>query len=129
MRESLASVVVAAALAGASGNACAMSSAESIPTGCRVVGGEKLPAESGGSDALCKAIADAVAKQAPGTGYSVEITVLPLSRLSAAITTADGRKLEQLNFARMDKPLSSGAFKRFAASVAAELARAGGKKS
>ena len=53
MRESLASIVVAAALAGVSSNASAMSSAENIPTGCRVIGGEKLPAESGGSDALC----------------------------------------------------------------------------
>lgn len=129
MRDKLASIAVAAALVGVSGSACAMSNTDQRNSACRVVGGEKLPAESGGSDALCRAIADAAAEQAPGIGYSVEITVLPRSRLSAAITTSDGRKLEQLNFARMDKPLTSGAFKRFATSIAAELAKAGEKKS
>ena len=88
MRDKLASIAVAAALVGVSGSACAMSSADKHPSACRVVGGEKLPAESGGSDALCRAIADAAAEQAPGIGYSVEITVLPRSRLSAAITTS-----------------------------------------
>ena len=129
MRDGLFSIVIAAGLGCASGSACAMSSAESDPATCRVVGGEKLPAESGGADALCKAIADAAAEQAPGMSYSVEVTVLPRSRLSASITTGDGRKLDELGFARMDKPLSSGAFKRFATSIAAELAKAGSKKS
>lgn len=128
MRERLASIAVAAALVGVSGSACAMSAGEH-PADCKVIGAEKLPVESGGSDALCKAIAEAAAEHAPGVGYSVEVTVLPLSRLSASITTSDGRKLDQLNFVRMDKPLSSGAFKRFAVSIAAELAKAGGKKS
>lgn len=129
MREKLLSIVLAVAFAGVSGNACAMSSTESHPSACRVIGGEKLPAESGGADALCKAIADAAAEQAPGVNFSVEVTVLPMSRLSASVTTGDGRKLDELKFARMDKPLSSGAFKRFATSIAAELARAGSKKS
>jgi hypothetical protein len=104
-------------------------STESHPSACRVIGGEKLPAESGGSDALCNAIAAAAAEQAPGLGYSVEVTVHPLSRLSASVTTEDGRKLEGLNFTRMDRPLSQSAFKHFASSIAAELAKAGGKKS
>lgn len=129
MRGGLLSIAVASALGCASGSACAVSGAESDPASCRVVGGEKLPAESGGADGLCEAIAEAVAKQAPGMSYSVEITVLPLSRLSASITTGDGRKLDELRFARMDKPLSSGALKRFASSIAMELAKAESKKS
>jgi ABC-type glycerol-3-phosphate transport system substrate-binding protein len=123
----LATVAGAAALA--SGSACAMSATETSATGCHVVGGELLPAASGGADALCKAIASASAKQAPGVGYSVEVRVFPNSRLSALVTLADGRKLPEQNFVRMDKPLSSGAFARFAESIALELAKAGQRKN
>ena len=127
MRGKLAAFASAALLAG--GSACAMSSSELNPVGCRVVGGEQLPAESGGADALCKAIASAAAEKAPGQNYSVEVRVLPQSRLTAAITTGDGRKLAEQNFARMDAPLSSEAFKRFADAIALELAKVGSGKS
>lgn len=129
MRASLFSIAIAAVLAGVSGNACAMTNGESRSGACRVVGGEKLPAESGGSNALCKAIVDAVEEQAPGMRYQVEVTVHPRSRLTASITTGDGHKLPEQSFVRMDKPLSSGAFKRFAAAIAGELAKAGVNKS
>jgi hypothetical protein len=129
MRKRLFPIAIAVALAGVSGSACAMSNGESRAESCRVVGGEKLPVESGGSNALCKAIVDAVEEQAPGMRYQVEVTVLPRSRLTASIITGDGRRLPEQSFARMDKPLSSGAFKRFAAAIAGELAKAEGKKS
>jgi ABC-type glycerol-3-phosphate transport system substrate-binding protein len=129
MRERLFSFAIAAALAGVSGSACAMSSGEVRAGSCQVVGGEKLPVESGGSDALCKAIVDAVEEQAPGMRYQVEVTVFPRSRLTASIMTGDGRKLPDQSFVRIDKPLSSGAFKRFATAIAGELAKAGVKKS
>jgi ABC-type glycerol-3-phosphate transport system substrate-binding protein len=129
MRERLFRFAIASALAGVSGSACAMSTGEGRAEACRVVGGEKLPVESGGSDALCKAIVDAVEQQAPGLRYQVEVTVLPRSRLTASITTGDGRRLPEQSFVRIDKPLSSGAFKRFAAAIAGELAKAGVKKS
>lgn len=122
MRGRLAALASAAVLA--SGSACAMNASEHSPSGCQVTGGELLPPESGGADALCRAIADAAAQQAPGLGYRVEVRVLPRSRLSASITTSDGRKLPEQSFVRMDKPLSSGAFERFAAAIAAELAKA-----
>ena len=99
------------------------------PGSCRVIGAEQLPAESGGGDALCKAIASAAAEQVPGVGYSIEVQVLPQSRLSASITTADGRKLPEQKFVSMDRPLSGGSFKRFAAAIAAELAKSGGVRS
>ena len=129
MRARLARIAVAAALGCASGSACAMTAAESSPHGCRVIDGEKLPSESGGSKALCDAVAAAVAEQAPGQSYSVEIRVLPLSRLSASVTTGDGRKLPDQSFTSMDRPLTSGSFKRFAAAIAAELAKAGSVES
>src|SRR5688572_10092599 len=94
--------VVAAALGCVSGSACAMSAAEQKPQPCRVIGGEKLPAESDGADALCGAIAAAAAEQAPGQSYSIEIRVLPRSRLSASVRTSDGRTLPEQGFASMD---------------------------
>ena len=127
MRGRLAILASGAVLA--SGNACAMSNPGHSSTDCRVVGGELLPADSGGADALCRAIKSAAAERAPGLGYDVEVRVFPNSRLSASVTTSDGRKLPQQNFVRMDKPLSSGAFKRFAAAIALELAKSGSGKS
>jgi len=129
MRARLFSIAIAAVLAGVSGSVCAMSNGESRAGACWVVGGEKLPVESGGSNALCKAIVDAVEEQAPGMRYQVEVTVFPRSRLTASIMTGDGRRLPEQSFVRIDKPLSSGAFKRFAAAIAGELARAGVNKS
>jgi hypothetical protein len=129
MHGKLLGVAVAAALGCVSGSACAMSGAERKPQACRVIGGEKLPAESGGADALCGAIAAAAAEQAPGHSYSIEIRVLPRSRLSASVRTSDGRILLEQGFASMDKPLTSGSFKRFAAAIAAELAKADATKS
>ena len=43
---------------------------------CRVIGGEKLPAEAGGADAICAAVQRAVAARAPGVRYSAEVRVL-----------------------------------------------------
>lgn len=123
----LATIVGAAALA--SGSACAMSSLEKASAGCRVVDGNLLPPESGGPNALCKAITAAVAKHAAGVAYSVEVRVLPRSRLSASITLGDGRTLPEQNFVRMDKPLSSGAFARFAEAIAVQIAQTEADKS
>jgi hypothetical protein len=125
MRGRLATIAGAAALA--SGSACAMSSAEPSSAACRVINGEKLPAESGGADALCRAIAAAIADQAPNVGYTVEVKVLAQSRLSASVTTEDGREIAEQRFARMDGPLSASAFERFARTIASELAKAGKK--
>ena len=128
MRERLMMTAIAAAIGCVSGSACAMSSTENLSSGCRVINGDKLSAESGGADALCKAIAEATAETAPGVDYSVEISVLPKDRLSAMVTLADGRKLPELGIASMDKPLTLGSFRRFANSIAQELAKAGAAK-
>jgi len=121
--------VFASAALVASGSACAMSASEQRTGSCRVIGSELLPPASGGANALCRAIYSATARQAPGLSYSVEVRVLPRSRLSALVTMGDGRKLPEQNFVRMDQPLSSGAFERFATAIAAELAKAGSNKS
>lgn len=130
MRERMALAAIAAAIGCVSGSACAMNSSEtqSAPS-CRVIDGNRLPAASGGADALCREIAAATASAAPGVRYTVEIRVLPKARLSATVTTADGRTLPELGIASMDKPLTASSFRRFAESIASELAKAGATKS
>jgi hypothetical protein len=123
----LAALASVALLAG--GSACAMSAPKPSTAGCRVIDGELLPPNSGGATALCDAIAAAASEHAPGVGYTVEVRVLPKSRLSASITTSDGRELPEQNFVRMDRPLSIGAFQSFASAIARELAKAGSGKS
>lgn len=99
---------------------------ESMPqmVDCRIVGGDSLPADSGGADALCAAIREAAAEQAPGSRFQVEVTVKGPSMLTATITTADGARLPEQKFAVSDRQLSRGSLERFAMALAGEVARA-----
>lgn len=124
MREKLATALLAAALMSSSGSACAMSSSESPQPRCRVIGGEKLPEETGGAETLCAAIAQAATARAAGVNYSVEVRVLSRSRLSANVVLSDGVMLREQNLATMDRDLSRSSIERFAQAIAAELARA-----
>ena len=108
------------------GSACAMTSPTGPLTDCRVIGGSKLPASSGGSEALCAAIAKAAA-QAEAGRFSVEVRVLGRSKLAATLTTADGRKLPEQRFAVSDSSLTRASFARFANALAGEAAKAGGR--
>lgn len=94
---------------------------------CRVVGGNKLPAGSGGEQGVCAAVEQAVAAEAPQTGASIEVRVLSASSLAATITTADGRTLPEQRMATMDRTLTEASIQRFARTIAAELAKAGGR--
>jgi hypothetical protein len=127
MRDILARIAIAAALGCAGGSACAMNA--NHQTNCRVIDGGKLPADSGGADALCQALTAAVEAKAPGQGYHVEVRVLGSSRLAATVTSKDGQKIAEQQLASMDKPLTAGSFKRFAAALAAELVKASAEKS
>jgi hypothetical protein len=90
---------------------------------CQVVGGEKLPAASGGSKAVCAEIERAVVQLAPKAHYSAQVTVLSKSRLAASLVV-NGRTLPEQKFAIMDSDLNAGAIQRFARSLAAEVAKA-----
>jgi hypothetical protein len=90
---------------------------------CSVIAGEKLPAASGGSIAICSEIERAIASAAPGVHYSAEVKVLSPSRLSASLVV-NGRALPEQNFAIMDRQLDRAAVQRFARSLAAELSKA-----
>ncbi|HJQ17638.1 MAG TPA: hypothetical protein VJ859_11640 [Allosphingosinicella sp.] len=124
MRGKIAIVIAFAGLALAGENACAMTARGQAKPHCRVVGGEKLPAASGGSDALCAAIEQAASARVPGVTYSVEVRVLSSSMLSVGLTTADGRPLPEQNFAITDRDMTETSFRRFAETIAAELGKA-----
>ena len=116
-------VIVAMAITLISGSACGMTTAKNEAGSCRVVGGGKLPAESGGPSALCAAVKRAAAAKAPRASYQVEVRVLSPSRLAATVKTGDGRVLPELNHAISDSNLTRKSFERFADAIAAELAK------
>jgi len=118
-RLALALAVTALAVTALAAPAAAVSSAHR----CTVVEGGKLPADTGGPEALCAAVEQAIASAAPGVPYKAEIRVLSRARL-AAILVVGGRTLPQQNFAIMDRELNRGAIERFAQSLGAEVAKA-----
>jgi hypothetical protein len=115
--------IMLAAAAPLCGNAYAMASPNNQSPVCRVVDGDKLPAESGGATALCNAIEDAVAERAPSVAVTVEVKVVSSSRLKATLTRG-GKRLPEQNFASMDRDLRQDSFDRFAAAIADALAKA-----
>ena len=90
---------------------------------CTVIGGDKLPAESGGADGVCNAIRSALAKAAPGASVSVEVRVLTPSML-ATMLVVEGEALPEQKFAVMDRNLNSRSIERFAQSIATKVAKA-----
>ena len=100
-----------------------MSAPEPAVGSCRVVGGEKLPAEAGGANAICAAVERAVAAKSPRLRYSADIRVLSRTALAAELQT-NGRKLPELRFSVQDRNLNPMAIGHFADSVAKALADA-----
>lgn len=99
-------------------------SQSSKPAECRVIGGEKLPSDLGGPQALCTVIGDAIREKAPGTSYAVELRVLSAHSLSADIKLGNGRRLPEQKMAVSDRQLNRGSIDRFAAAIAAEISKA-----
>jgi hypothetical protein len=114
--------ILAVAAAGAPASAGAMSA----PQGrCHVVNGEKLPAEAGDEAAVCAAFEKAIADQAPKARYDkIEIEVFSKAGLGAKVLR-DGRELAAQRFSIMDKNLNSESIRRFARSLASEVAKTG----
>ena len=111
-------------LAATSAGARPVNSPAATPTGhCRLTGGEKLPAQSGGAAAICAAIEKAVAVAAPNAKYKIDVTVVRPWMLSAT-PVVNGRTLPAQKFAVNDAPLDAGAIGRFARSLAATVAKA-----
>lgn len=94
---------------------------------CRIIGGAKLPAETGGQAALCAAIAAAASKQAPGVAFTTELRVLSASSLVATIRMKDGRTLPEQKLAVSDRKLNRASIDRFATALATLIATAGNR--
>src|SRR5688500_18048913 len=91
MRAKFVGVALAVTIALANGSACAMNAPSAAgPAACRVVNGDKLPASSGGADALCAAI-----EKAAQARFGVEVRVISEHSLAATVTMADGRSLPE----------------------------------
>jgi hypothetical protein len=93
---------------------------------CRVLNGEKLPADSGGASAICSGIEQAVAAKAPQVAYKAEVRVLSKSGLAVSLEVG-GRKLEEQHFGIMDRNINPGFIKRVAEAVADQVAEAAKK--
>ena len=104
-----------------------MNAPKSQAIDCRVVGGGKLPAASGGADALCAAIVKAAEANSPNARFSAEVRVLGRSALAATVTTASGKKLPEQKFAISDSELTQSSFEWFAKALAREAAKADGR--
>jgi hypothetical protein len=101
-------------------------SASPAPVSCRVVQGEKLPAEVGGPAAVCASIERAIATRAPQVRYSAEVRILSQSSLAVNLTV-DGHKLAEQHYSIMDRNLNPGTIKRFAEAIGEEVAKAARK--
>ena len=74
---------------------------EFVPTPAdrfRVVGGDKLLADSGGSDAVCDEIRRVAAAIVPNKRFSVEVRILGSSWLAVTLVTEDGTTLREQCF-------------------------------
>jgi len=89
---------------------------------CRVIAGEKYLGVTGGA-MLCHEIEREIAVEAPGVRYAVDVKALSPSRLAAQVVV-NGKALPEHKFAVMDAELESESMKRFARSLAADVAKA-----
>lgn len=123
MGSRIIAIAFALALGSAGGSACAMESTTKSTGGCEVSGAELLPAETGGADALCQAIA-AARGPAAAAPAAVHIRVLSDHMIAATQTLADGRSLPEVKTARSDRPLGRRSFEMLAQALAEQLAAA-----
>lgn len=100
-------------------------SASRVESGaCRVIGGDKLPADTGGAQSLCAMVEQAIARRAPNVRYSAELTVVSRAGLRAKLTV-EGHGLPEQSFHVSDRDLNPQSIGRFAQAIADEVAKAG----
>jgi hypothetical protein len=116
-------VMLATILASISGGACAMTQSNNADR-CRVIGGEKLPADVGGSQSLCDAIEAAAASRAPGAEFTAEIEVVSPSSLSANVRLGNGTLLPKQELSVSDRQLNRSSIGRFASAIADVIGQA-----
>ena len=94
----------------------------SVPASrCQVVGASQLPSETGGADAICASIEQAL-QTAATKPAAVEISVDSPYLLSATVLLADGHRLPAIKVGSSDRPLGRRAVHMLAESIAAQVA-------
>ena len=90
---------------------------------CKVIGADKLPAQTGGASALCGAIEKALAETKVTGPISIEITIRSPRVLAAAVKRGDVA-LPEMTMDVFDTAINQDIIDRFARSVA-NYARSG----
>ena len=111
-------------------SACAMTATSGASIRCAVAGAENLPAELGGEQGVCAAIAVAAA---PALGkaniapyaVSVAVTVKSESRISA-VPSVNGKALTEQNVATSDRALNANAIRMLADAIASAISASAG---
>jgi hypothetical protein len=93
------------------------------PRPCQVLGGEKLPASTGGASGICDAIEEAIAAEAPNVNYRAEVRILSHSAMKATVHV-NGRQVADQQLSVMDRKLNASSIERFAKALAVEVAKA-----
>jgi hypothetical protein len=120
MRGKVATAILFMTAALVGGSACAMTS-PNPGSRCQVVGGSHLPADTGGADALCAAVEQALQAAQPKPA-AVEVNVVSPYLLSATVMLADGRKLPEIKVGSSDRQLGARTVRMLADSIAAQVA-------
>jgi hypothetical protein len=113
---------VGAVLAATCLAACSIGNARplSLLPSCTVTGPAKFVDQSGGTDALCQAVAAAIAERSPGA-HRVEVRLLSASLLAATVRLADGRTLPELRTGVSDGTITAGVVRQFAQDIANQI--------
>ena len=120
MSDRILATILAIAASTLPSTASAMSEA---PRPCQVLGGEKLPASTGGASGICDAIERAIAAEAPSVNYSAEVRILSHSAMKATVHV-NGRQVADQQLSVMDRKLNASSIERFAKALAVEVAKA-----
>lgn len=113
------------------GSACAMNAPTTGKAGCTVEGSEKLPSGTGGADAVCGAIGDAVANALGAEAAAQTSTIVRVRSahsLAASVTAPGGRKLPEIQVTISDSELNRRSVLMLAEQIASQLASMPGVK-
>lgn len=102
-----------------------MSTPPNSQPGCTVEGSEKLPAETGGADAVCGAIQGAISSALGADAAartSVVVRVRSAYSVVAEVTAPDGQRLPELETTIADRQLNRRAIGSLAGEIARQLA-------
>lgn len=101
-----------------------MKPAETNQIRCTVIGAEKLPAEVGGSEGVCRSMLEAVSAvsgKAAASELSITVQIINAYTAAATVTMADGRKLAEQRVGISDRELNQRALAMLAQAVASQL--------